>query len=374
MADNSTLPATGDVIASDDVAGVKYQRVKIAVGADGTANDQSVAAAGIPKVGNTDALGQVQYNFPAGFVRTSDEPHQLFYDPFDSVLDTTSRWNAAVSAGGGVAASVTGGILTLGSGTTIGGYSSVESQSSFTPTIPAWLGASFAISFSDGAATFGTNASRFWGIGSSPLTPTAAVPITDGYGFEIDTTGAMNAVVFASGVRTVVAALSTVADTASHRYIVYYRTDRTFWYIDSLATPVATSNFQTPNVQTLPVKFSAVAHTSAPGSSRAISCTGLAVWDTGKNNNTLSDGTYGWRKATVKPASVTAVATDTALVVALHPNSPLPAGNNLIGAVSTPDLLDVLRALLREQVITNQLLQSGLNVPGDLDAYRNELS
>lgn len=43
MADNTTLPGTGDVIASDDIAGVKYQRVKIAHGADGSATDTSSA-------------------------------------------------------------------------------------------------------------------------------------------------------------------------------------------------------------------------------------------------------------------------------------------------------------------------------------------
>lgn len=39
MADNATLPATGDVIAADDVGGVKYQRVKNSFGADGAATD-----------------------------------------------------------------------------------------------------------------------------------------------------------------------------------------------------------------------------------------------------------------------------------------------------------------------------------------------
>lgn len=41
MADNSTLPATGDVIAADDIGGVKYQRVKPAFGVDGSATDVS---------------------------------------------------------------------------------------------------------------------------------------------------------------------------------------------------------------------------------------------------------------------------------------------------------------------------------------------
>src|SRR5215213_7746339 len=41
MADDVTLNAGagGDTIAADDVAGVKYQRVKIAAGADGAAAD-----------------------------------------------------------------------------------------------------------------------------------------------------------------------------------------------------------------------------------------------------------------------------------------------------------------------------------------------
>ena len=41
MADNTTLPGTGDVIATDDVGGVKYQRVKPAFGGDGVAIDVS---------------------------------------------------------------------------------------------------------------------------------------------------------------------------------------------------------------------------------------------------------------------------------------------------------------------------------------------
>ena len=35
MADNSTLPATGDVVAADEIAGVKFQRMKLVYGDDG---------------------------------------------------------------------------------------------------------------------------------------------------------------------------------------------------------------------------------------------------------------------------------------------------------------------------------------------------
>ena len=46
MADDITLNsgAGGDTLAADDIAGVKYQRVKISVGADGAAADNSTAA------------------------------------------------------------------------------------------------------------------------------------------------------------------------------------------------------------------------------------------------------------------------------------------------------------------------------------------
>ena len=39
MADNVVLPGTGEVVAADEVGGAKYQRVKLAVGADNSAAD-----------------------------------------------------------------------------------------------------------------------------------------------------------------------------------------------------------------------------------------------------------------------------------------------------------------------------------------------
>lgn len=44
MADNVTLPGAGSVVAADDVGGTLYQRVKLAVGADGSATDATLAA------------------------------------------------------------------------------------------------------------------------------------------------------------------------------------------------------------------------------------------------------------------------------------------------------------------------------------------
>lgn len=42
MADNVNItPGSGEVVASDQIAGAQYQRVKVTWGADGTANDTS---------------------------------------------------------------------------------------------------------------------------------------------------------------------------------------------------------------------------------------------------------------------------------------------------------------------------------------------
>lgn len=52
MADNVTLPGTGSSVAADEIGGVAYQRVKLAVGADGAASDlapgQATMASSLP--------------------------------------------------------------------------------------------------------------------------------------------------------------------------------------------------------------------------------------------------------------------------------------------------------------------------------------
>ncbi|WP_394999737.1 hypothetical protein [Acinetobacter sp.] len=258
---------------------------------------------------NTDQLmiivdAQGPSTFPAGFERVSDEPRQVFYDPFDAALDTTNQWTTPTVGNSAVLATVTTGTLSMGTGTTASGWSKLFSLPTFKPSVPAWTGFSFAIALPDGAAPT-ANAYRFWGAGTIPSTPTTTTPLTDAVGFEITTAGKLVAVVYAGGVRTQVADLSSTGnsaqplDTAAHRYLVYVRTDRIFWYIDSLNTPVATSNFQSPQVQTLPMTLLAVGGATPPVSNTQIQCMGLAVWDTGKNATQLADGTFPHRKVQV---------------------------------------------------------------------------
>lgn len=257
------------------------------------------------RVDIADSLNNPVSAFPATFLRTTDEPHQVFYDPFDSTLDVTNRWTSTQGSSG-VAASNTAGVMSMGTGTTANGYSKLTSQPSFTPTIPAWMGVSDAIALPDGAAPT-ANSYRYWGTGTTPGTPTATSPVTDGYGFELNTDGKLRAVVYAGGTRTVVQDLSTSGNSTQpldanyHRYIIYIRTDKTYWYIDGItsANLVATSNFQSSQVQTLPRLFLAVGGTTPPASNTQIQCTGATAWDTGKNNVEISDGTFPWRKATI---------------------------------------------------------------------------
>ncbi len=326
MSDGTTINSGsgGDIIMTEQVGGtgVKYPVTKIYTGGLDV-NGGPVTGSNPFDVRIGDASNPASV-FPAGFLRTSDEPHQTFYDPFDTALDTTNRWHIASASGGGGAATVLTGVLALGTGTTTLGYSYLQSQPTFAPTVPSWLGNSWAIKIESPVVI---NGCRGWGCGTSPVTPTVAVPLTDGYAFEIDTAGKLNAVIYAAGVRTVIQDMSAATgnskqptDAAYHRYIIFYRTDKVYWYIDSLTNLVATSNFQSPNIQTLPVKSYAVAAATPPTTSLFVTCTGMAVWDTGKNASSIADGTYGWRKITVKPASTAATGTDTALVTAQSPN------------------------------------------------------
>ncbi len=46
MSDNTTLPGTGDVIADEDLGGVKYQKVKLVDGTPGSSTPAKVTAGG----------------------------------------------------------------------------------------------------------------------------------------------------------------------------------------------------------------------------------------------------------------------------------------------------------------------------------------
>lgn len=81
MADNTTLPGTGEVIAADEIGGVKYQRLKFIFGADGV-NDGDVSKVNPFPTGN--------YTDPA-YVDTTTTPLA------GSATYTSPTWDTTVS-------------------------------------------------------------------------------------------------------------------------------------------------------------------------------------------------------------------------------------------------------------------------------------
>lgn len=244
--------------------------------------------------------------FAAGEMRVQEEPTQLFHDDFGTgTLDTTNRWKSPTASGGGVAASNAVGDTVLGTGTTANGYSYLESVTTFTPRNPGWNQFQASVNL---PSPYIANTYFFLGLGTSPATPTAAAPLTNAAGFEVAVGGKMYAVCYASGTRNVIQDLSSgtgngtqPTDSAVHIYTLFFRGDRAYWSIDGLDNVVASmlTGANGPNVNTLPVKFTAIAGTSAPASNGQITVNQVFMADTTRQNVQLSDGTFPWRKAQI---------------------------------------------------------------------------
>jgi hypothetical protein len=240
-----------------------------------------------------------------GELRVELQSAQLFQYGFDtSTLDVTNVWKAPSAAGGGVAATNALTNTVLGTGTTISGYSYLESAVTFPPVNPGWLLFYTGINL---PFPILVNQYFFWGLGSSPATPTAALPLTNACGFEVATTGKMYAVTYQSGTRVQIADLSTSGngkqplDAAVHKYFMYYRGDNIFWCIDNQDNVVAytTTGAPGPDVNIMPIKFQAVAGAVAPLSSGLLQVNTVTLADTAGNNIQLADATYPWRQNTI---------------------------------------------------------------------------
>ena len=250
--------------------------------------------------------------FAAGELRVISEAHQLFDDTYETAgtLDTTNRWNSPVSSGGGVACNVTtpAGSLTCGTGTTISGFSYIQSQSKFNQVAPGFLVMMNAINLESPIVP---STYRFWGFGTVPGTPTSLAPLTDAIGFEVYLDGKMYAVAYSLGVRNIIQDMSSSTgnksqptDTAVHKYFLYYRGDLAYWALDTRDNVVATMATGAPGPvnNTLPATMIAVAGVSAPGSSAVLSSNALFVGDTAGNGVVMADGTFGFRRASVNLA------------------------------------------------------------------------
>lgn len=257
--------------------------------------------------------GVTQY----GYLRVTNEPTALFTDSFDS-LDTTNKWTTKVSTGTTV---VTLGNLVMQSSTTASAYAGISTQTSFAPDGLNFLAEGMTVIIPN---VIQANTLRFWGWGAVPATPTTAIPTANGVGFELDGAGAITCVIYQNSVKTNTAASGyTATDNLPFYTAIARRADRIDYYINSTAVPVATFLIPALDVATLPAYMMAVNGAVAPAAAAQLICTAFGIGTTGCNTEFISDPVNPQWRANVTKPSTAAAATNSGLVAALHPSSPL---------------------------------------------------
>ena len=266
---------------------------------------------------NARLAGLFAYPSAWGTMRVSAEPIATFIEQFNGSSLDPNNWSTPSVAGGG-SITVANGVGTYATGTTGGAYVITKSVPTFYEEGLGFIIFGSVIKI-EAVAVTGTY--RFAGIGTTPGSPSVTAPLTDAVGFEQDTSGNLNACIWASGTKIYSQALTRPSDGGYHRYIVAIRPDTVVWYFDSYEVPVASVAFTTPSQCLLPITLALYNPASAPGSAPTFAAQAIAMGDSTNSSLQISDGVYPWRQATIKQASTAAVASDTALVVAISPNN-----------------------------------------------------
>lgn len=234
-------------------------------------------------------------------LRVQQEPSNLLKDKYDGYVLDTNKWTTTSNSS---TASITigAGNLAIVNGTANGAWAAITSVPTFEPEGNVFMQLGSLVRF---PATIPTNIHWFHGYGTAGAN-TIGNPLTDAIGYEVDTTGAINAVIYAAGIKIFSQTITTYTaagsaplnNGSSHSIDVFYNTAKVWWVIDGEDKPAVTASFTTSNVQILPIRTHII---NGVGTLTSVTFRlyATAVTDTGHNNQTLSDGTYGWRKATV---------------------------------------------------------------------------
>jgi hypothetical protein len=286
---------------------------------DGTHAEKWVAS-------NINALGQT---------RVRGESTSLFGEEFDA-LDTVTRWTIKNSGGSVTAAT---GTLTVSGSTTVNAWGGLESQPTFQAIGLNLLEFGGVFVFPNISIA---NTKRFFGMGTIPATPTLTTPITDGFGFELDGSGALWAVIYESGVRSPrsvnITAAAGLANNTPIPFIMARRADMLLFFVTNNQSPDASIPLPGLDVTALPLAFLAVNGSPAPASAPSFVCFGVGIGDTGCNANSVKDPVNPWLQAAVTKPSTAVAANQSALAVSLHPLS--TAGTP--AAPATPYILNSL--------------------------------
>ena len=261
-----------------------------------------------------------------GSLTTSIDPIFLFLDTFDGAsLDTTNRW----TAGGTVPPTASGlGSVLINPGTAASASSSLSSQFSFQPS-----GAQIAATFAQfEATTIATGNHRFFGMGTQPGSWTAATPLQDALGFEVDTNGILRTCVYSAGTRIDTTPLNIPKDGFPHILFMQFRAGIAFFCLDNTSQILATS-FASPSVQTLPLRFHSINGLATTVGTPTFAGSASAIVDSSRPSTAIADGQFPWRRQKIgangeiyannviatypsAPTSIVSAAADTALTAA----------------------------------------------------------
>lgn len=306
--------------------GARYFRVVATAWTSGTAAVVLVYSAATEDVASVAFANNPTY--PDGSQTVDTGSHSLFMDPFDSA--PVGTWTVAgttnPTASGGQA------VLSLATTASASSYMTTGNATFYLYAQMAYKVA-FGVTYE---ATPTTNNARWWGIGIQAGSPTAAAPITNGAVFMLDpTAGALIGAIYSAGTRTKTVSLTRQSDGAAHRYQIYYRQSVVYWEIDGAVVGSATwpNLAQSSTLKLIVGTFNA---TSAASQATTFTLNYASLGDTGGNGVAISGGDpiTGYLRAGVTRPNVAALASESGLIVSLHPTSALPTGTNAIGSVT----------------------------------------
>jgi len=217
---------------------------------------------------------------PNARVRVANETSELFSDGFDGPTLSSIRWSGLFGS-----VSISAGNLVFATATGASTYGMVTSNPVFIAAGINSLLFKAAVQFE---ASVVTNTHRFWGLGTPTLSPSATAPMVNAIGFEIDTTGALNAVVYSGGSRTATA-LTAVTDGNFHTYRIIFSKEKISYYVDTYDVPGAVIDYTLPVISTLPVHLHCINNSTPPSPAPTFNIISVALADTGPNEISISD-------------------------------------------------------------------------------------
>jgi hypothetical protein len=284
---------------------------------------------------------------PNGEMLVATTPFPLINDTFSTTLDTTNRWNANNSGGTATAA---GGSLSVVSGSGNGQWDGITSKKTFRP-------AGIGLNVFGVQATIATladaNTGAIWGVATVPGSPTPAVPVTDGYVFRLDATGALFAEVWSSGTAVsstnVTTTCNLVAGTAGLYRIQFRQGFAQFLCGATAATSVvAATATNIPSNQDLLVNLLSVTGTS-PGASRTVAYSALAF--------------VQYTPGGIAPALTTPTADQPSYVITESPNGLTSFNGGTTNPSSTLTLTSTTTAYTAGQLVANNATAGSITTP-----------